>query len=328
MAKSDNLKIGLAGAGYWGKNLLRIFAGLGVLKKVCDINEQVLEQVKSTYPQLETTQRFDELLKDKTLQALVIATPAASHYQLTREGLKAGKHIFVEKPLALEVVQGEELVRVAEEKELCLMVGHLLFYHPAIVELKELIGRGELGEIRYICSNRLNFGKLRTEENVLWSFAPHDVSIIIDFLGMPEKVLAKGKAYLQKDIPDITLTFLEFKKNKAAHIFVSWLNPFKEQKLSVIGSEKMAVYDGVANKLTVFPHKVEWRGNNWPQAVKAEGVELLLPEKEPLMEEARHFLNCINENRPSRTDGKEALAVLRVLAASQESLEKGETVSL
>lgn len=324
LMQNNNLKIGLAGAGYWGENLVRVFNQLGVLRVVCDKSREVLERVNQNYPNLETTQNFAELLKNKELQALVIATPAATHYKLTKQGLGAGKHIFVEKPSALDITQGEELVKMAEEKGLLLMVGHLLLYHPAIVKLKGLVEKGELGDIKYIYSNRLNFGKLRSEENVLWSFAPHDISIIIDFLGKPEEVLTVGKTYLQKNIPDLTLTFLEFKDNKAAHIFVSWLNPFKEQKFSVVGDKKMAVYDGVKNKLIVFPHKVEWDGNNVPQAIKAEGEEVTFPQKEPLMEEAKHFLECLKENKTPRTNGKEGLAVLEVLYASQKSLQSKE----
>lgn len=326
--QNNNVKIGLVGAGYWGKNLVRVFNQLGVLEKVCDTNSAILEKINQDYPSLKTTQSFQDLLNDKELQALVIATPASSHYQLTKQGLQTGKHIFVEKPSALDIEQGEELVKMAEEKGLLLMVGHLLLYHPAIVKLKGLIERGELGNINYVYSNRLNFGKLRSEESVLWSFAPHDISIIIDFLGKPEKVLAIGKVYLQKNIPDITFTFLEFKDNKAAHIFVSWLNPFKEQKISVVGTKKMAVYDGVENKLTLFPHKVEWDGNHIPQAIKAKGEEIHFSEKEPLMEEAKHFLECIRENKTPRTNGKEGLAVLEVLTASQKSIEQNKKQQL
>lgn len=320
---NTNNGIAVIGAGYWGKNLVRVFHQLGVLAVVCDTREEVLQNIKSQYPGVETTSNFLDVLENEKVSALVIATPAATHYQLTKQGLEAQKHIFVEKPLALNVEQGQELVETAERKGLVFMVGHLLLYHPAMRKLKELVKAGELGELRYICSNRLNFGKLRKDENVLWSFAPHDISIIIDLLGMPERVQALGKSYLQSNVPDITLTFLEFTGNKAAHIFVSWLNPFKEQKLSVIGSEKMAVYDGVSNTLTLFSHRVEWGQGNCPQAIGAEGQTLGLSDEEPLMEEARHFLECLRKKQTPITSGKEALAVLKVLSASQKSLEGG-----
>lgn len=320
---NTNNSIAVIGGGYWGKNLVRVFHQLVVLRLVCDSNREVLQNIQRQYPGLETTESFEEVIGNKGIDALVIATPAATHYRLARQGLEAQKHIFVEKPLALNVEEGQQLVKLAQERGLVLMVGHLLLYHPAIRKLKELVERGELGELRYICSNRLNFGKLRKDENVLWSFAPHDISVIIDFLGMPDRVRATGKSYLQGNIPDITLTFLEFEGNKAAHIFVSWLNPFKEQKLSVIGSEKMAVYDGVSNTLTLFSHRVEWGQGNCPQAIGAEGQAIGISDQEPLMEEAKHFLECLRKKQTPLTSGKEALAVLRVLSASQKSLERG-----
>ncbi|MFZ2970837.1 MAG: Gfo/Idh/MocA family oxidoreductase, partial [Minisyncoccia bacterium] len=230
-------QVAVIGAGYWGKNLVRVFHELGALKIVCDLSEKNLSDRKKDHPNLDTTNDFSKILADKDIQAVVIATPAVTHYDICKKSILAGKDVFVEKPLALKVEEAEELVQIAKENSRILMVGHLLLYHPAVIKLKELIDRGELGDIRYIYSNRLNFGKLRKEENVLWSFAPHDISVIIDILGSPKKVTSIGKAYLQKDIPDTTMSVLEFEGEKAAHIFVSWLNPFKEQKLSVIGSK-------------------------------------------------------------------------------------------
>lgn len=208
------------------------------------------------------------------------------------------------------------------------MVGHLLHYHPAIVKLKEIIKKGELGEIRYICSNRLNFGKLRREENVLWSFAPHDISLILDILGVPKKILAIGKAYLQKDILDTTLTVLEFEKNQTAHIFVSWLNPFKEQKLSIIGSKKMVVFNGVKNELKSYSHRVKNGKNNNLEAIKAKGMVVKISLKEPLMEEARHFLECIKERKTPKTNGEEGLEVLKILNYCQKSIMKNKFINL
>jgi len=322
MSPGSKRNIGLIGVGYWGKNLIRVFNEFGALKTICDLDKKILRQRKKEYPNLTTTADFKEILEDKDIKAIVIATPAATHYKLTKKCLLSGKNVFVEKPLALKIKEGEELVKLTQKKKRILMVGHLLLYHPAIVKLKDLIKKGELGEIRYICSNRLNFGKLRKEENVLWSFAPHDISVIIDILKMPERIISIGKSYLQKDISDITLSILEFKKNQAAHIFVSWLNPFKEQKLSIIGSKKMAVFDGVKNELIIYPHKIKGQKNKNLQALKTEGIKIKLSTKEPLKEEVKHFLNCIKKRKIPNTDGKEGLKVLKILDACQNSLNQ------
>jgi len=316
------MKIGLIGAGYWGKNLVRVFHQLGVLKTICDSDENILKDRKKECPDVATTKNFNEILNDKDIKGVVIATPAATHFKLAKMALFAGKDVFVEKPLALKVKEGKELVKMAKRKQLILMVGHLLLYHPAVIKLKEIIKREILGDIRYIYSNRLNFGKLRTEENVFWSFAPHDISVIIDILGIPKRVMAIGKNYLQKNIPDITLSFLEFKNKKSAHIFVSWLNPFKEQKLSVIGSKAMAVFDDQAkDKLIVYKHKVKKTKSGNLEAIKGDGRSIKIFEKEPLMEEAKHFLDCIQKRKSPKTDGEEALNVLKVLDVCQKSLD-------
>ncbi len=322
--------VALIGAGYWGKNLVRVFHELGALKIICDLSEKNLLDRKKDHPDLETTNDFSKILADKEIQAVVIATPAVTHYDMCKRSILAGKDVFVEKPLALKVEEAEELAQIAKENGKILMVGHLLLYHPAVIKLEELIYRGELGDIRYIYSNRLNFGKLRKEENVLWSFAPHDISVIIDILGMPEKVTSIGKAYLQKDIPDTTMSILEFEGEKAAHIFVSWLNPFKEQKLSVIGSRAMAVFDDQAkDKLVIFRHEVKWLENGYPDAVKVEGEIMEIGKGEPLKEEAKHFLECIKKRNKPQTDGESALNVLKVLDACQKSMEKdGKSIKL
>lgn len=327
-AKSDN--IALIGAGYWGKNLLRVFNQLGVLKIICDIDKKLLEDKKNEYPDLLTTTNFEAILKDKDIKAVVIASSAATHYKLAKTALEAGKDVFVEKPLALKIKEGEELAKLARKRKRILMVGHLLLYHPAIIELRKIIKKGDMGDIHYIWSNRLNFGKLRREENVLWSFAPHDISVIIELLGMPIRVSARGKSYVQKNIPDITITLFEFKNNQSAHIFVSWLNPFKEQKLSVIGSKAMAVFDDQAkDKLVVYSHKVKLNNYKCPEAIKSEGKTIKIPFKEPLVEEAKHFLECIKERKQPKTDSNEALKVLKVLNACQKSLgEKKKGIKL
>ena len=322
--------IAIVGGGYWGKNLIRVFHQLGVLKTVCDISKEALRKAKKEYSNIEITQDFSKILENEKIKAVVVATPAITHFKLVKAALRNNKDVFVEKPLALNIKEGKELVNLAKKKRKILMVGHLLFYHPAFVELKRRIKKGKLGKIRYIWSNRLNFGKLRREENVLWSFAPHDISVIVDILGMPSCVQALSKSYLQHNIPDITLTFLKFKKDQAAHIFVSWLNPFKEQKLAVVGSKKMAVFDDRAqDKLVIYSHKVKWDKNNFPQAIKDEGEVIKIRDKEPLLEEAKHFLDCIKKRKKPLTDGQEGLMVLKVLDACQQSLEKrGKLIKL
>jgi len=305
--------------------LVRVFHELGVLQTICDSDKKVLKERLKVYPEVETTTNFSEVLNDKAITAVVIAAPAATHYTLAKQALLSGKDLFVEKPLALNMKEGEELVTLAKKEKRILMVGHLLLYHPAIVKLKGIIKRGELGTIRYVWSHRLNFGKLRREENVFWSFAPHDISVIIDLLGLPNRVSATGKAYVQKNVVDITLSALEYKHGESAHIFVSWLNPFKEQKLTITGSKKMAVYDGVQNELVVYPHIVTLHKNKNPEAINGEGEVIKCSSEEPLMEEAKHFVECVQKRKVPKTDGKKALDVLRVLEACQKSLNKNGT---
>jgi UDP-2-acetamido-3-amino-2,3-dideoxy-glucuronate N-acetyltransferase len=243
---------------------------------------------------------------------------------LVLETLLAGKHLFVEKQLVLVEEQGEELIALAKDKRRVLMVGHLLRYHPVFVRLKELAAEGELGRINYIYSHRLNLGKIRREENILWSFAPHDISMILALADEePEKVFATGANYLHKKIADVTTTHLEFQSGLHAHIFVSWLHPFKEQKLVVVGEQKMAVFDDTQSwhdKLLLYPHEIKWQ-NNMPVPTKGEPERLDIPQAEPLRLECEHFLDCISNNRQPVTDGNEGLRVLKVLNASQRSLD-------
>jgi len=325
------INIAIIGAGYWGKNLIRVFNEIGVLKSVCDLNEKNLNEIKQSYPKLKLIKNFQEILKEKDIKGVVIATPVATHYKLAKESLIHGKDVLVEKPLALNLNEGEELVKLAKERKLILMVDHLFLYHPAVIKLKSLIEKDKLGEIYYIYSTRLNFGIIRTEENALWSLASHDISMVLEiFVKLPGEVRAIGAAYINKNIPDIVSSHLKFNKDRAAEIFVSWLNPFKERKLSVVGSKAMAVFDDSAKeKLIIYPHKVKWHKDKKPEAVKAEGKVIKISEKEPLMEEAKHFLECIEERKKPKTDGEEALQVLKVLDACQESMSKnGQIIKL
>jgi UDP-2-acetamido-3-amino-2,3-dideoxy-glucuronate N-acetyltransferase len=280
--------------------------------------------VRESY-RVRVTRRFEQLLEDKGLKAVVLATPAAQHYAMARQALEAGKDVFVEKPLALRVAEAEELVALARRKKRVLMVGHVLEYHPAIRKLHELIEAGELGELLYLYSNRANLGKVRREENILWSFAPHDIAVLLLLVGrLPEWAATHGQSFLQPGVVDVTMTSLGFPGSTRAHIFVSWLHPLKEQKLVVIGSRKMAVFDDVVKegKLRLYDKGIEFR-NGEPFVRQTAESTLFFPEQEPLREELLHFLDCVKTRRSPRTDGQNGLRVLRVLDACQRSLEAG-----
>jgi len=316
-------KIGLVGCGYWGKNLARNFAELGSLAAVCETDVHRAEDLRRAY-QAPITTSYQELLSMPEIDGIVVAAPAAQHYSLAKEAMLAGKDVFVEKPLSLRVEDGEDLLRIAHKTSRILMVGHLLHYHPAIVELRRLVRNGELGRIEYISSSRLNLGKLRTEEDILWSFAPHDISAIVHLLEEnPISVAAQGGSYLNHSISDVTLTFLNFESGAKAHVFVSWLHPFKEQKLVVVGDRKMAVFDDTqANaKLVLYPHKIDWI-DRVPVARKMEGEVIPLSQEEPLKLECAHFLECINERKTPNTDGENGLRVLKILHAASESIRE------
>lgn len=325
----DN-KIAVIGSGYWGKNLVRNFHTIGALKLICDKNETVLENFKLLYPDVDSCIALNDVLAREDISGLVIATPAETHYRIAREALFAGKHIYVEKPLVLNEAEGEELISIAKEKKLIIMVGHLLQYHPVFIKLKELATNGELGRINYIYSNRLNLGKIRREENILWSFAPHDISMILSLAGEePDHVYATGGNYLHQKIADVTTTHMSFPSGLRAHIFVSWLHPFKEQKLVVVGDKKMAVFDDTQSwkdKLLLYPHKINWQ-NNSPIPVKGESERVDIPESEPLRQECEHFLACMATGTKPVTDGKEGLRVLKILNSAQRSLDDIDTNS-
>ncbi|KWT91567.1 Gfo/Idh/MocA family oxidoreductase [Candidatus Magnetominusculus xianensis] len=316
------LHIGLVGLGYWGKNTLRNLHELGVIHTACDIDPNLVSELKGNMPDIRFTTSFEDVLRNKDIKAVAISTPAVSHYELVRSCLLANKDVFVEKPLSLRSVEAVELTEIAARKNKILMVGHILHYHPAIIKLKELISMGTIGKIRYIYSNRLNIGKLRMEENILWSFAPHDISVILMIVGEePLKVSATGGAYLNKGIYDTTLTTLQFSNDVKGHVFVSWLHPYKEQKLIVVGSKSMIVFDDVAkDKLQLYNHKINWKDGKVPVAEKSEYQTVDFDSKEPLKEELRHFIECINLGSRPRTDGYEAIRVLKVLESAEASL--------
>jgi UDP-2-acetamido-3-amino-2,3-dideoxy-glucuronate N-acetyltransferase len=321
-------RIGVVGAGYWGSNLVRVFRELGALTVICENDPAKLDGICRDYPDVRLEQSFDSLLEMPSPEAIVIATPAETHYRMTRKALLAGKDVFVEKPLSLKPTEGQDLVQIANEQDRLLMVGHVLLYHPAIVKLKELIDSGELGRIQYIYCNRLNLGKIRREENILWSFAPHDISVILMLLGeMPKELSAHGGCYLHSVIHDVTVSTLTFPSGVRAHLFVSWLHPFKEQKLVVVGDRQMAVFDDLerTDKLRLYAHQIEWV-DRLPVPHKAEAKVIPISAAEPLKEECRIFLQALASRLDVPSSGPRSLQVLEVLDACQRSLESGGRV--
>lgn len=323
MTDPNKQNVCVVGMGYWGKNLVRDFDKLGVLKAVCDSRPEVGALCREQYPDAVYSASYEVILNDASIRAVALATPALTHFDLARRALLAGKDVFVEKPMAVTTRDGEELIQTAEQNQRILMVGHILRFHPAVRKLTELVSSGALGKIQYLYSNRLNIGKIRTEENILWSFAPHDISVMLHLLDeMPDRVWCEGGNYLNRAVSDVTLSHFEFPSGVRAHIFVSWLHPFKEQRLVVVGSEKMAVFDDTAeHKLVLYPHKVEWK-NRIPTAVKADAERVALESAQPLYLQCAHFVECIRKRQAPETDGAEGLRVLRVLEACQVSLTR------
>jgi UDP-2-acetamido-3-amino-2,3-dideoxy-glucuronate N-acetyltransferase len=318
-------KIAVIGAGYWGKNLVRNYHQIGVLKTVCDTSEEILHKMQEAYPDIEVSTNFDSILQDEDIQGVVIGLPAEYHYSFAERALNSNKDVYVEKPLALNLDHAQELNRLAAEKERILMVGHLLRYHSAFVKLKEIVDSGELGRLQYIYSNRLSFGKIRREENTLWSFAPHDISMILALCNeMPDNVSAVGYNYLHKELADVTTTHLSFPSGINSHIFVSWLHPFKEQKLVVVASEKMVVFEDTQpweKKITIYSHHIKWE-HGMPIPEKADPEFIPVEPSEPLLAECQHFVECIEQRKTPVTDGHEGYRVLEVLDRAQRALEE------
>jgi predicted dehydrogenase len=320
--------VAVIGCGYWGKNLVRNFHQLGALRMVCDESSECRLTASSLAPDCEIVSSTNDVFASP-VDAVVIATPAVTHFALVREALECGKDVFVEKPLALNYQEGAELVKLARANERILMVGHVLEYHPGILQLRRLVDSGELGKVLYIYSNRVSLGKIRREENILWSFAPHDIAVILRITGQfPIQVVACGGTYLSPNVADATVTNLLFDNGVRAHIFVSWLHPFKEQRLVVVGSKKMASFDDVSKKLILYNQHVDW-SNGVPTPVSHVGEQISFPTDEPLRNECLAFLAAVESRRNPLTDGASALAVLKVLEAAQRSLmTNGHTVEL
>lgn len=323
--------IAVVGAGYWGKNHLRNFAELGALSAICEADPAVLARFRDTYPGITIYRSLDEVLTDPAVQGVTLATPAADHFSGAMAALAAGRHVLIEKPITMSTTECEQLVRTARERGLVLMAGHLLEFHPAFVKLKEMVVAGELGELRYLYSNRLSLGDFRRVESVLWDFAPHDLSMVLRLAGeLPTTVQANGSVRVTAGVEDAVTLHLTFPRGVRAHIYEDWLHPFKEQRLVVVGTKQMAVFDDVVKegKLTLYPTHVA-RENGRPVPVMGEPHIVAYPASEPLQVECEHFLACIRTGAEPLTGGESALAVTRVLEACEQSLKsEGRRIAL
>jgi len=321
--------IAVVGCGHWGKNLVRNFAELASLAAVCDPNDELAQFYAKEYDADNLS--FKEILTSAAIEGVVLAVPASLHASMALKIMSSGKHVYVEKPLAMNRIEAESMIASAKKNNVQLMVGHLLQYHPVFIKLRELVDSGELGSLSYVYSNRLSFGKVRSEEDVIWSFAPHDISMILSLTGHePETLRTESTSILQSDIADSALIHLEFKSGLKAHISVSWLHPYKEQKLVVIGKNSMAVFDDTRpwnEKLALYSHTVN-ANDGYPSLEKAHVKYLEVPQSEPLRNECQHFLDIVSRNVMPLTDGDEGLRVLKVLSAASLSESKNQLVRL
>jgi predicted dehydrogenase len=325
---TDPVRIGVAGLGYWGPNLARNFAAIGgcELTWCCDASETARERWRPAFPGARFTADLGDLLADDTLDAVVLATPVPTHAELAETVLRAGKHCFVEKPLAQSVADGERAVAAARETGRTLMVGHLLVYHPGVDRLKEIADSGELGAIHYIYSNRLNLGQLRADENALWSLGAHDVSVVLHLAGEePCEVEARGESYMRQGIEDVVFGFLRFPSGLAAHLHLSWLDPHKERRFTVVGSRRMATFDDMEleRKVTVYDKGFDEDSGSYGEYITRSGDiwSPRIPNREPLRLECEHFVACLRDGTRPRSDGEAGLRVVRVLEALQERLD-------
>ena len=321
--------IAVVGCGHWGKNLVRNFSDLGSLAAVCDPNAEVAQKYADQY--LVKNCSFSEVLNDLSIEGVVLAVPAPLHASMAIEVMNAGKHAYVEKPLAMNNLEAERMIASAEKNGVQLMVGHLLQYHPIFMALRTLVESGEMGALQYIYSNRLSFGKVRSEEDVIWSFAPHDISMILSLAGQePDTVRTESTSILQPDIADAAIVHMEFNSGLKAHISVSWLHPYKEQKLVVVGKNAMAVFDDTkpwGEKLALYRHVVRSSGS-LPSLEKAEVEYVEVSQSEPLRNECQHFVDVVSGDVTPLTNGKEGLGVLNVLSAASLSQSKNQAVRI
>jgi len=321
--ETNTPRIAVIGCGGWGKNIVKTMARVHRVAAVVDPSEAGQKLAKEIAPGAAVHASIDPVLDDDSIHGVMIATPAETHFDLAARAIAAGKHVYAEKPLTTELPDAKDLVRRAKAAGRVLMVGHLLEYHPAVRTLVDLIQKGELGKIRYVISNRLNLGKIRTEENALWSFAPHDIAVILRLVGQdPIQVVATGGSYVSPNIADATVTQLLFQDGTRAHVFVSWLHPFKEQKLVVVGSKKMASFDDVNKELVLHDQRVDM-DKGQPVPVKGEGTPVDFDTTAPLDLECLHFVDAVRRNATPRTDGPNAVRVLEVLHAAQRSMMTG-----
>jgi predicted dehydrogenase len=322
------VRIGVAGLGYWGPNLARNFAAIADCELVwcCDESAAARERWAPAFPSARFTGTFDDLLSEPALDAVVLATPVPTHGGLAERVLRAGKHCFVEKPLAQSVAEAERAVAAAAESGRVLMVGHLLEYHPGVARLKELADSGELGDIHYLYTNRLNLGQLRADENALWSLGAHDVSVVLHLAGEePSEVEARGESYMREGIEDVVFCFLRFPSGLAAHLHLSWLDPHKERRLTIVGSRRMATFDDMEleRKLTVYDKGFDPAAESYGEYITRSG-DIWSPRvsnREPLRIECEHFVECVRDGHSPRSDGESGLRVVRVLEALQERLD-------
>lgn len=324
------VRVAVIGAGYWGPNLIRNFYGINrnCVRFVCDQDAAVIGRLRDSFPGVEFVSDYDLVLGSSEVDAVVIATQPASHFDLCKRAFEKGKHVFVEKPLALNTAEAEGLLALSRSKKKILMVGHLLRYHPAIKLLKNYVESGELGEILYIYSTRVNLGKVRQDENALWSFAPHDLAVITYLMGRkPVSVSAVGQSYLTSGVEDVVFLTIFFEGNCMAHIHVSWLDPHKIRKLTVVGNKKMAVFDDMeaSEMVRIFDKGVDYSPGykSYAEAVSLRVGDILIPRiqmKEPLRIECEHFIECVEKGKHPLTDGEEGVMVVRVLEGAQESM--------
>jgi predicted dehydrogenase len=326
---SEPVRVGVVGLGYWGPNLARNFDRLpdAELRWICDSSEEARARWGAQFPRTRVSADVEELLADADLDAVAIATHVPSHAELATRVLEAGKHCFVEKPLAQTVADAEEVVAVAERSGRVLMVGHLLEYHPGVERLKDIADSGELGEVRYLYSNRLNLGKLRPDENALWSLGAHDVSVVLRLAGEePTELHAFGESYMRPGVEDVVFCYLRFPSGLAAHMHLSWLDPHKERRFTVVGSKRMATFDDmeIERKITIYDKGFDQDFSSYGEYIARSG-DIKSPRvsnEEPLRIECRHFVERVRDGRPPRSDGESGLRVVRVLEALQRSLEE------
>ena len=317
-------RIGVAGLGYWGPNLARNFADLAELTWLCDRSPDLLSEAGARHPQARTTTELDDLLADPDLDAVVLATPVVTHYELAKQALTAGKHVFVEKPPAQSSAEAEDLCGLADERGLVLMPGYLLLYHPAVAKLKELIESQELGEMLYLYGNRQNLGQIRRDENALWSLGAHDLSVLLHLTGEePVEAWARGESFLREGVEDVVFCYLRFPSGVVAHMHLSWLDPHKMRKITVVGRDKMAVFDDMEpeRKVTVYDKGTVLRpASEWQVRTGDINIPKISAE-EPLRVECRHFLSLIAGEGDSGAPARDGLAVIRTLELLQASLE-------